>query len=69
MNNKFYIFFFQLISQAKGSGNTDTICFDIHAISELQEKKIPTTDDSPKYAYKAVSNGKKFADYSQYPLL
>ncbi|CAL1281228.1 unnamed protein product [Larinioides sclopetarius] len=48
----------QLMSQAKGEGATDEIKLDVHAISELQEKKVPPTDDLPKYAYRAVSDDK-----------
>lgn len=52
----------QLISQGKGSGAVDEINFDVHAITELQDKKIPVTNDSPKYRYKAkAENG--FAEY------
>ncbi|GFU43713.1 alanine--tRNA ligase, cytoplasmic [Nephila pilipes] len=48
----------QLLSQAKGEGATDEIKLDVHAISELQEKKVPATNDMPKYAYHAVNNDK-----------
>lgn len=46
----------QLLSQGKGSGVDDTIAFDVHAITELQNKGVPPTDDSFKYNYKAVSD-------------
>lgn len=48
----------QLLSQAKGEGAADEIKLDVHAISELQEQKVPPTDDMPKYAYRAVNNDK-----------
>lgn len=44
----------QLISQAKGAGEDDTLALDVHAISELQSKGVPTTDDLLKYQYSAV---------------
>lgn len=34
----------------------DTIAFDVHAITELQSKGVPPTDDSFKYNYKALSD-------------
>lgn len=46
----------QLLSQGKGSGVDDTIAFDVHAITELQNKGVPPTDDSFKYNYKSVSD-------------
>ncbi|KAF8787099.1 Alanine--tRNA ligase like protein [Argiope bruennichi] len=49
----------QLMSQAKGEGAIDEIKLDVHAISELQEKKVPPTDDMPKYSYRAVSDNKE----------
>lgn len=44
------------MSQGKGSGVDDTIAFDVHAITELQTKGVPPTDDSFKYNYKSVSS-------------
>uniref|UniRef100_U5EVI9 Alanine--tRNA ligase n=1 Tax=Corethrella appendiculata TaxID=1370023 RepID=U5EVI9_9DIPT len=44
-----------IISQGKGKSKTETIDLDVHAISELQERKIPTTNDKFKYHYKADS--------------
>ncbi|KFM75815.1 Alanine--tRNA ligase, cytoplasmic, partial [Stegodyphus mimosarum] len=46
----------QLLSQAKGDAGCDEIKLDVHAISELQSKNIPATDDIPKYSYHAVSD-------------
>lgn len=46
----------QLISQAKGEGVADEIKLDVHAISELQGKGVPPTNDLPKYSYHAVSD-------------
>lgn len=43
------------MSQGKGSGVDDTIAFDVHAITELQSKGVPPTDDSFKYNYKSLS--------------
>ncbi|XP_073987836.1 alanine--tRNA ligase, cytoplasmic [Rhodnius prolixus] len=54
----------QEISYGKGGeGDTDTINMDVHAISELQQKKSSLTDDSPKYHYKAVDAVHKYAKY------
>lgn len=36
----------------------DSIGFDVHAIAELQSKGLPSTDDSPKYLYKALDETK-----------
>lgn len=57
----------QLASQGKASGEVEKINLDVHALSELQSKNIPQTDDKPKYNYKAVPNKKKFADYEFSP--
>lgn len=51
-----------ILSQGKAANATDTINFDVHAISELQDKKIPATNDSFKYKYKADSTDPK-AEY------
>jgi alanyl-tRNA synthetase len=40
-----------ILSQGKATSKVDTINLDVHAINELQEKKIPVTDDSFKYRY------------------
>lgn len=47
----------QLISQNKGAGNKEIISLDVHALADLQAKGVLTTDDSPKYCYKAISDG------------
>lgn len=52
----------QLLSQGKAAGAQDTLSLDVHAITELQSKKISPTDDSFKYKYKARSDAKD-ADY------
>ncbi|CAL8070160.1 unnamed protein product [Orchesella dallaii] len=44
----------QLISQAKGAGEDDTLALDVHAINELQSKGVPPTNDLLKYNYSAV---------------
>lgn len=53
----------QLISQNKGAGNKEIISLDVHAIADLQAKNVLTTDDSPKYCYKAISDGSN-AEYA-----
>jgi len=47
----------QIISQNKAGGNKETVCLDVHALADLQAKGVSTTDDSPKYCYKAVTDG------------
>lgn len=49
--NKSYI-----MSQGKAANKVDTINLDVHALSELQEKNVPTTNDSFKYRYSAESD-------------
>jgi alanyl-tRNA synthetase len=44
-----------IISQGKAASKIDTVNLDVHALSELQEKNVPTTNDSFKYRYKAAS--------------
>lgn len=46
----------QLASQGKGAGIEDSINLDVHAITELQNKGVPPTDDSYKYDYSADDN-------------
>lgn len=48
-------FVVQEISQLKGDVVSDDCKLDVHSISLLQSKNIPSTDDSPKYNYKATS--------------
>lgn len=51
-----YYYYFQLISQAKGEGTIDEIKLDVHAISELQSKGVPATNDLPKYSYRSLND-------------
>uniref|UniRef100_A0AAF5PZI4 Alanine--tRNA ligase n=1 Tax=Wuchereria bancrofti TaxID=6293 RepID=A0AAF5PZI4_WUCBA len=44
------------ISAAHANKMRDTIDLDVNAISELKNKGIPATDDSPKYKYHALSS-------------
>ncbi|XP_041975973.1 alanine--tRNA ligase, cytoplasmic [Aricia agestis] len=48
----------QLCSQGKTVGQEDLLALDIHAISDLQNRGVPVTDDSPKYNYVASSMDK-----------
>lgn len=45
-----------ILSQGKGANKIDEINLDVHAISQLKEKNIAVTDDSPKYMYESVSD-------------
>ena len=45
------------MSQARGGAVNDEVNLDVHAISELQGKGVPPTDDSPKYRYTADEQG------------
>ncbi|XP_074644189.1 alanine--tRNA ligase, cytoplasmic-like isoform X2 [Tubulanus polymorphus] len=47
----------QLRSQATGGGVDDKINLDVHAISDLQNKGLPATDDLAKYSYTADEAG------------
>jgi|UniRef100_A0A2S2QY24 alanyl-tRNA synthetase len=47
----------QIISQNKAGGNKEVIALDVHALADLQAKGVTITDDSPKYCYKAISDG------------
>ncbi|XP_011556212.3 alanine--tRNA ligase, cytoplasmic [Plutella xylostella] len=42
-----------LASQGKTAGQEDLLALDIHALSDLQQRGIPVTDDSLKYNYKS----------------
>ncbi|XP_050536345.1 alanine--tRNA ligase, cytoplasmic-like [Daktulosphaira vitifoliae] len=53
----------QIISQNKAGDNKEIVSLDVHSIAELQNKGVPSTDDSPKYNYRAVSDGPS-AEYS-----
>ena len=47
----------QLQSQAGVGAVDDLVGLDVHAISELQKRGLPVTDDSPKYNYSVDDNG------------
>lgn len=42
-----------ITSQGKAANAIDTINVDVHALSHLQENKVPLTNDSHKYRYRA----------------
>lgn len=42
-----------ILSQNKGTSQADSITLDVHAISDLQTRGIPATNDSFKYHYKS----------------
>ncbi|CAG9840846.1 unnamed protein product [Diabrotica balteata] len=46
----------QIASQGKGTGVADTINLDVHAITELQNKQVPPTDDLEKYSYDSTES-------------
>lgn len=56
----------QLISQNKSGEVDDQINLDVHAITELQNKKIKPTNDIPKYNYKVI-NTKIYEEYEFAP--
>ncbi|KAL6444705.1 hypothetical protein ACFW04_002050 [Cataglyphis niger] len=58
----------QLISQNKAGGVDDQINLDVHAITELQERGIKSTDDSPKYNYEVISSV-KYEEYEFVPCI
>ena len=47
----------QLLSQAGAGTVDDHVGLDVHAISELQKRGLPMTDDSPKYNYSVNNSG------------
>ena len=47
----------KLRSQAIGEGSAEKITLDVHALTDLQEKKFPPTNDSLKYNYKSSEDG------------
>lgn len=47
----------QLLSQAGAGTVDDHVGLDVHAISELQKRGLPVTDDSPKYNYSVDDSG------------
>ncbi|CAK9807202.1 Alanine--tRNA ligase, cytoplasmic [Anthophora plagiata] len=56
----------QIISQNKTGGVDDQINLDVHAITELKDKGIKPTNDSPKYNYTATNN-KIYEEYEFAP--
>lgn len=48
----------QARSQLAGGVVDDTLMLDVHAISDLQKREVPVTNDSFKYAYERDANGK-----------
>ena len=52
-----YNYLFQITSQATTGNADDQVNLDVHAINELQTKKVPATDDAPKYAYSSDDSG------------
>jgi len=49
--------FLQLQSQAGANVVDELVGLDVHAISELQNRGLPVTDDSLKYNYSVDDNG------------
>lgn len=47
----------RLRSQGIGDGYEEKITLDVHAITDLQQKKYPPTNDLPKYNYTSTENG------------
>jgi len=47
----------QLRSQTGVGTIDDLVSLDVHAISELQKRGLPVTDDLPKYNYSVNDNG------------
>ena len=47
----------QLRSQAGVGTIDDLVGLNVHAISELQKRGLPVTDDLPKYNYSVDENG------------
>lgn len=46
----------------------DTIDLDVNTISELKDKGIPATDDSPKYKYHALPSEDQQTMYSKFTI-
>ena len=44
----------QLASQGISGTAEDRIALDVHSITELQDKGVKATDDTPKHNYKAA---------------
>uniref|UniRef100_A0A915Q7V7 Alanine--tRNA ligase n=1 Tax=Setaria digitata TaxID=48799 RepID=A0A915Q7V7_9BILA len=51
------------MSSASAYKMRDTVDLDVHAISELKNKGIPVTDDSPKYRYYVLPPGNEQTVY------
>lgn len=51
-----------IVSQGKAANAVDTINIDVYALNELNEKKVPITNDSFKYKYQASDDPN--AEYS-----
>ena len=47
----------QEIARSAAGGVDDSINLDVVALEELKKKATPTTDDLPKYNYKADEEG------------
>ena len=45
------------MSQGSGGARNDELNLNVHAISDLQNREIPPTDDQPKYRYSADDDG------------
>uniref|UniRef100_A0A1B0DQ75 alanine--tRNA ligase n=1 Tax=Phlebotomus papatasi TaxID=29031 RepID=A0A1B0DQ75_PHLPP len=54
-----------ILSQGKETSKEHVISLDVHALSDLEARKVPTTDDSYKYRYER--NPDKEEDYIFYP--
>uniref|UniRef100_A0A1B0G7C4 Alanyl-transfer RNA synthetases family profile domain-containing protein n=1 Tax=Glossina morsitans morsitans TaxID=37546 RepID=A0A1B0G7C4_GLOMM len=52
-----------ILSQGKGDSKIEDINLDVHAISELKDKKISITQDSFKYKYQSVSDDQESEYY------
>ena len=46
-----------MIARGEGQGEGDSISLDVHAIAELKEKGVPSTNDAFKYNYVADDRG------------
>ncbi|CAJ0573520.1 unnamed protein product, partial [Mesorhabditis spiculigera] len=55
------------VSSAGAGKVRDTLDLDVHAIAELNQKGVPKTDDSPKYAYKDDGKSDLSSAYSFEP--
>merc|ERR1712136_317059 len=46
----------KITSQGGGGDAEEMVKLDVHAITELQDKKFPATNDAPKYVYTAATD-------------